>query len=113
MKPAAPVTSVRDFPVVMVVPQWAYLSSCSSTGFHERRFPVDRAIEGQRRQRLLGRPDLNAAMPAVGKDVQRPPGMIPTAVRLEQSPQGVRRLPMRGQQRRSGGIAPAEHEREM
>src|SRR5262245_55168911 len=114
MNPAAPVTSVSDFPPVMLVPRLACrVPSTSATRFHEGQLTIDSPIQVQWRQGLPSTADLNVSVSPVTEYIQCMPVMIRTAMGLEQRLERLRRLPMSGEQSRSGGVAPAEHEREM
>ena len=71
------------------------------------------AIQIQWPESVDVRPDLDVSETPVAEHFERASVMIPAAVGFEKRLESFWRLPMGRQQCRSGGIALAEHEREM
>src|SRR3989449_4174003 len=83
------------------------------TFLQERRVDVIEAIEGEREQLLAGGDYRRAAVGCGAEDVERATVMIPAANWSQLVFQAFRPFPMGGQQGGTGGVPPAEHEREM
>ena len=71
------------------------------------------AIQVQWPESVDVRPDLDVSETPVAEHFERASVMIPAAVGFEKRLESFGRLPMGGEQCRAGGIALAEHEREM
>src|SRR5262245_52979052 len=113
MNPAAPVTSVSSLPEVIVIPRCMGFGSGFAALVHKGRLTVGSAVQIQRREPFLYRPDLDLSLTGISEHVERPSIMIAAAIGLKKRLQCVRRLPMSCEQRRSGRIALAEHKGQM